>query len=105
MPERSTVPRGEPIPIGAPSDQPPSEVADFIRFCHHRRPSGWPEIYDEMCAVAARREFKGWSHDDFASRGLTFALPEMLRLSSWVRAVLASQAASFEGSPPALAIR
>jgi hypothetical protein len=74
---------------GPPSDPPPPEVAEFIRFCHDRKPVGWPELYDEMCAVAARREFNGWDHDEFAARGLTFSLFEMPRLSGWVRAVLA----------------
>jgi len=74
-------PQGEP---------PPADVADFIRFCHHRRAVGWPELYDEMCAVAARREFNGWDHDQFAARGLTFSLFEMPRLAGWVRSVLAT---------------
>ena len=56
-----------------------------------RRPTGWPEIYDEMCAVAARREYKGWDHDQLAARGLTFSLFEMPRLAAWVRVVLAAK--------------
>jgi len=63
-------------------------VVSFIRFCHHRRGVGWPELYDEMCGVAARREFHGWDHAELASRGLTFSLFEMPRLAGWVRAVL-----------------
>jgi hypothetical protein len=88
MPERLPVPSVPPFLGPATDDQPPPEVADFIRYCHRRRPAGWPEIYDEMCAVAARGEFKGWDHDQFTSRGLTFALPEMQQLAQWVRAVL-----------------
>jgi hypothetical protein len=49
---------------------------------------GWPELYDEMCGVAARREFHGWDHAALESRGLTFSLFEMPRLAGWVRAVL-----------------
>jgi hypothetical protein len=70
---------------------PPPDVVAFIRYCHRRRQVGWPEIYDEMCGVAARHEFNGWGRDEFAQRGLTFTLYEMPRLSAWVRAVIGSQ--------------
>jgi hypothetical protein len=80
-----------------PTDPPPPDVAEFIRFCHERKRVGWPELYDEMCAVAARREFNGWDHDQFAARGLTFSLFEMPRLSGWVRAVLAVPLEPVEG--------
>ena len=86
---RSTPPSAPPMQGDPPADPPPADVAEFIRFCHGRKPVGWPELYDEMCAVAARREFNGWDHDQFAARGLTFSLFEMSRLSGWVRAVLA----------------
>ena len=78
-----------PGPAGEP---PPPDVVSFIRYCHHRRSVGWPELYDEMCGVAARREFHGWDHAELASRGLTFSLFEMPRLAGWVRAVLAGAA-------------
>jgi hypothetical protein len=68
---------------------PSPDVAAFIRYCHRRRGASWPELYDEMCGVAARREFNGWDHDDLAARGLTFSLFEMPRLAGWARAVLA----------------
>ncbi len=45
-----------------------------------------------MCAVAARREYHGWDHDQLAARGLTFSLFEMPRLAGWARAVLAGAA-------------
>jgi hypothetical protein len=73
---------------GPPGEPPPADVVSFIRYCHHRRGVGWPELYDEMCGGAARREFQGWDHADLASRGLTFSLFEMPRLAGWVRAVL-----------------
>jgi hypothetical protein len=72
------------------ADAPPPDAIAFIRFCHRRRQAGWPELYDEMCAVAARREFKGWGHDQLADHGLAFSLQEMPRLSGWVRTVLAA---------------
>ena len=71
------------------SEMPPPDVAAFIRYCHRRRGFAWPELYDEMCGVAARREFNGWDHAQLATLGLTFSLLDMTRLSGWVRAVLA----------------
>lgn len=76
-------------PAGEP---PPPDVVSFIRFCHHRRGVGWPELYDEMCGVAARREFNGWDHAELEARGLNFSLLEMPRLAAWSRAVLAGMA-------------
>lgn len=71
---------------------PPPDVIAFIRYCHRRRNAAWPELYDEMCAVAARREFNGWDHEQLAAHGLTFSLFEMPRLANWSRAVLAGMA-------------
>jgi hypothetical protein len=103
MPERSSAPFARPVTSGHRSDLPTPEVVEFIQFCHRRRHVGWPEIYDEMCAVAARREFNGWGHDQLAERGLTFALFEMPRLAGWVRTVLAAQPDQRETPTPASA--
>lgn len=92
MPERSSVPVARTERGSATSDAPPPDVAEFIRFCHHRRHVGWPELYDEMCAVAARREFNGWGPEQLAERGVGFALFEMPRLAAWVRIILAANA-------------
>lgn len=97
MSQRSMPSFARPIRGDRPADPPPPDVAEFIRFCHDRKPVGWPELYDEMCAVAARREFNGWDHDQFAARGLTFSLFEMPRLSGWVRTVLAVPLEPIEG--------
>jgi hypothetical protein len=94
---RSLPPSVRPLPGDPPVDPPPPDVAEFIRFCHGRKHVGWPELYDEMCAVAARREFNGWDHEQFAARGLTFSLFEMSRLSGWVRSVLAVPSEPIEG--------
>lgn len=91
MTSRSLVSDAAPRP-GPSGEQPTPEVAAFIRYCHRRRGATWPELYDEMCGVAARREFKGWDHAALESRGLTFSLLEMPRLASWSRAVLAGLA-------------
>ena len=75
--------------LGSDHGQPPPEIVDFIRFCHRRRPFGWPELYDDMWAVAARREFNGWGEEQFAAYGVTFSLYTMPRLAAWVRLVIA----------------
>lgn len=84
---------------------PPPDVVAFIRYCHRRRGSAWPELYDEMCGVAARREFNGWDHAALATRGLTFSLFEMVRLSAWVRAVIAREEEPISEVPVAAATR
>jgi hypothetical protein len=76
----------------ASGELPAPDVVAFIRFCHRRRGAAWPELYDEMCGVAARREFNGWDHADLEARGLNFSLLEMPRLAAWSRAVLAGMA-------------
>ena len=70
-------------------DLPTPDIVAFIRYCHARRGASWPELYDEMCAVAARREFNGWDQSQLAARGVSFTLLEMPRLAGWARAVLA----------------
>jgi hypothetical protein len=97
MSHRSMPSPAPPMSWDAPGDPPPADIAEFIRFCHDRKPVGWPELYDEMCAVAARGDFNGWDQDQFAARGLTFSLFEMPRLSGWVRAVLAVPMEPIEG--------
>jgi hypothetical protein len=91
MTQRSPVPDAT-AKSAAHGEPPPADVAGFIRFCHRRRGATWPELYDEMCAVAARREYRGWDHGALAERGLTFSLLEMPRLANWSRAVLAGMA-------------
>ena len=73
-------------------ETPTPDIAAFIRYCHAQRGASWPELYDEMCGVAARREFNGWDHAQLAARGVTFTLIEMPRLAGWARAVLAGMA-------------
>ncbi|HET7521427.1 MAG TPA: hypothetical protein VFK61_07810 [Candidatus Limnocylindria bacterium] len=88
MSDRSPAPSERPSSADSRRQAPPPDAVEFIRFCHRRRHVGWPELYDEMCAVAARREFNGWDHEQLAEHGLTFALYEMPRLAAWVRAVI-----------------
>jgi hypothetical protein len=58
-----------------------ADAVEFIRFCYARRRVGWPELYDEMCAVASRGLFRGWGPDDLAGHGIGFGLLEMSRLA------------------------
>lgn len=88
MQQRSTPRSARAIPVEATGEMPPPDVADFIRFCHRRRATGWPELYDEMCAVAAHRAYNGWDHEQLAAHGLTFSLFEMPRLAAWTRRVI-----------------
>ena len=57
-------------------------VEDFVRFCYHRRRVGWPELYDEMCAVAARGVFRGWGFAELADQGICFTLSDLPALAA-----------------------
>ncbi len=50
------------------------EAVEFVRFCRARRRVGWPELYDEMWAVASRRLFRGYSLAELEDRGIGFSL-------------------------------
>ncbi len=52
------------------------EAIDFVRFCYRRRRVGWPELYDEMCAVASRGLYKGWGLAELSEHGIGFSLFE-----------------------------
>jgi hypothetical protein len=91
MTQRSS-PSGTVAPRSGTGEMPTPDIAAFIRYCHARRGACWPELYDEMCGVAARREFNGWDSSQLAARGVSFTLLEMPRLAGWARAVLAGMA-------------
>ena len=65
-----------------------SDAAEFVRFCHRRRRVGWPELYDEMCQVASRREFRGWGAAELEDHGVGFSLFQTPALASLVLRVL-----------------
>ena len=80
----------------APSATAPQITADaveFIRFCYARRRVGWPELYDEMCAVASRGLFRGWGPDELSGHGITFGLFEMPHLAVTVAEIVAEDRA------------
>ena len=72
---------------------PDPDAADFIRFCYRRRRVGWPELYDEMCAVAARGLFRGLGVEDLAEHGIGFGLSEMPALAAMASGIVAEELA------------
>jgi hypothetical protein len=74
--------------IGAPPSAA-AEAMEFVRFCHRRRRVGWPELYDEMCAVAGRGLYRGYGTDDLAELGISFGLFQMPALAGLVAQVVA----------------
>jgi len=70
-----------------------ADAVEFIRFCYARRRVGWPELYDEMCAVASRGLFRGWGSEELAAAGIQFGLFEMPRLAATVSEIVAEDRA------------
>ena len=66
-------------PVEAPSLS--SDAIDFVRFCYRRRRVGWPELYDEMCAVAGRGLYRGWRFAELEEHGIGFSLHQTLELA------------------------
>ena len=69
------------------------DAVEFIRFCYARRRVGWPELYDEMCAVSSRGLFRGWGPDELAGHGIGFGLFDMPRLATSVLEIVAEDRA------------
>jgi hypothetical protein len=77
---------------GAPRPpDPEAEAEAFVRFCYRRRAVAWPELYDEMCAVAARGEYRGMDYEELARLGLGFGLPSLPRLAELAARVIAQE--------------
>jgi hypothetical protein len=70
------------------------EAEAFVRFCYQRRRVGWPELYDEMCAVATRGLFRGMGHDALAEIGVGFSLFQTPRLAQLVIRIVAEEQAA-----------
>jgi len=73
---------------------PSPEAEAFVRFCYQRRRVPWPELYDEMCAVATRGLFRGMGHTELAEVGIGFSLFESPRLAQLVTAVVTEERAA-----------
>ena len=78
--------RGDPGPAVPPATESVGDVSpeavEFVRFCYRRRAVGWPQLYDEMSAVAARCEFRGWGYGELADHGIEFTLTKLPRLAA-----------------------
>jgi hypothetical protein len=80
-------------PRNAASATPCPDAIEFVRFCYRRRRVGWPELYDEMCAVAGRGLFRGYDADDLAGIGIGFSLFDMPALSILAGRIVAEELA------------
>ncbi len=70
------------------------EAEAFVRFCYQRRRVGWPELYDEMCAVATRGLYRGMGHEALAEIGVGFSLFETPRLAQLVTRIVTEEQAA-----------
>jgi hypothetical protein len=87
--------RVETATAGSPaahSTESSAEAAAFIRFCYRRRRTGWPELYDEMCAVASRRLYNGWGFQELSDIGIGFSLFETPTLAALAREIALEEA-------------
>ena len=73
------------------SGDPDAEAEAFIRFCYRRRAVQWPELYDEMCAVAARGDYRGMEYEELSRLGIGFALSSLPRLAELAARVIAQE--------------
>ena len=73
--------------VAAPED----EAVEFVRFCYRRRAVAWPELYDEMCAVAAHADYRGLSYEQLEGLGIRFALAALPRLADMAARVIAEE--------------
>jgi hypothetical protein len=80
-------------PRTAATRVPDPDAVEFIRFCYRRRRVGWPELYDEMCAVAGRGLFRGYSADDLAAFGIGFSLFDMPALAALANRIVTEELA------------
>jgi hypothetical protein len=67
------------------------QAVDFVRFCYRRRSVAWPDLYDEMCAVAARGDFRGMGYEQLERVGIRFALAALPNLAEVVARVIAEE--------------
>jgi hypothetical protein len=76
------------------------EALDFVRFCRARRRVGWPELYDEMWAVASRGLFRGYSFAELEELGIGFSLFGTRDLAALAETVIDEErAAAGPGDP------
>ena len=80
-------------PRNAAMRAPDPDAVEFVRFCYRRRRAPWPELYDEMCAVAGRGLFRGYRADDLAELGIGFSLFDMPALAVLAGRIVAEEQA------------
>ena len=85
-------------PRSAATRAPDPDAIEFVRFCYRRRRVGWPELYDEMCAVAGRGLFRGFDADDLAG-----IISEEQAMRRPVRVVIADEPVVPEPTPEPVA--
>jgi hypothetical protein len=85
----------------APARSLSADAVEFVRFCYSRRKVGWPELYDEMWAVAGRGLFRGWGSEELADHGIAFGLAEMSWLGASVCEIVAEDRERAKGGPRA----
>ena len=93
----SAAPRGDEDPVrkvtfDVAAEQ--DEAVEFVRFCYRRRAVAWPELYDEMCGVAARGDFRGMTYEHLERLGIGFALSALPALAALVARVIAEERGS-----------
>ncbi len=100
----SVIGEGGDLPIAEPEPADPRAI-EFIRFCYLRRRVSWPDLYDEMCMVAARGLFRGMLYEDLAEVGISFTLGGMQSLAQLTQRVVIEERARARASgirPPSV---
>jgi len=91
------------LPASAAASTWSPEAEFFVRFCYQRRRVGWPELYDEMCAVATRGLYQGMGKDALSEIGVGFSLFETPRLAQLVARIVAEEQAARRAAKAAVA--
>ena len=98
---------GEPLADAAAAAANDDPTLEFVRFCYRRRHVGWPTLYDEMCAVAARGAYRGMGYAELAEQGISFCLGDMPHLVALSQRVAREERAAGElagAVPPKLTV-
>ena len=82
--------------VVTPAPAGEDDALEFVRFCYRRRRVGWPALYDEMSAVAARNAFRGMGYAELAERGISFCLSDLGRLVALTERVVREEQAVVE---------
>jgi hypothetical protein len=92
-------PAGEQVGDGPPPAEANDIALEFVRFCYRRRHVAWPQLYDEMSAVASRGLFRGMGYGELAEHGLSFCLADLHRLVALAAQVVAEETPIAEPLP------